>query len=328
MKRRIASESPGMSRYGLAALWVVAALGCIVVDRAASAQTSVAGPAGALYLADRDSHSNVLRSLEDGFAGSGAVDGKIPVGGAPGYKDVLGHATFAAGHADDGGTFWVEAAADNPFMPDDNGNALAYTSMLYRMRKDSPSASFSLNISPGQLFLADAGSAHLPMKARVEMNADVLSGDGLTLYSRWTGFVELSGHGGTPALSTYNYTSHGLSVTPGSYFEDRDSFGTTIVSAFLLIPASTVQLDLGAAPTGAQFLVNVTATALAYNQFAESTAYAYLRDPLKFDDPDATAGATGLSFSGLTVLAVPEPAPAALFAIGLLVLLRFSKRRR
>jgi hypothetical protein len=304
-----------------------AACVCSLLTVAAQAQTPVAGPAGALYLADRDSKSQVVRSFQDGFAGIGAVDGRIVVGSAPDYKDNLGHATFAAGHVDVGGTFWVEAAADNPFMPEDSGNALAYSSMLYRLRKDSPSAAFSLNISDGQLYLADFGSAFLPLKARVEVNADVLSADGLTLYSRWTGYAELAGHGGVPFRSTYDYTSQGLSVTAGSYFEELDSFGTTIVSAFLLIPASTVHLDLGAAPTGGQFLVNVTATALAYNQEAESTAYAYLRDPLKFNDADPLAGASGITFAGVTLLPVPEPTTTVLLAAGLLVFARRFWRR-
>lgn len=302
-----------------------AACVCSLLTAATYAQTPVAGPAGALYLADRDSRSNVVQSFQDGFAGIGAVDGRITVGSAPDFKDNLGHLTYAAGHVDVGGTFWVEAAADNPFMPEDRGNALAYSSLLYRVRKDSPSATFSLNISDGQLLLADFGSAFLPLKARVEMNADVLSADGLTLYSRWTGYAELSGHGGVPFLSTYSYTSQGLSVTAGSYFEERDSLGTTIVSAFLLIPASTVFLDIGTAPTGEQFLVNVTATALAYNQEAESTAYAYFRDPLKFNDPDPLAGASGTAFSGVTLLPVPEPATGLLLGAGLLV---FARRFR
>lgn len=283
------------------------------------------GPAGAIYLAERDSLGNVLHSFGDGFAGTGSVSGKISVGSG---KDVLGQPTYASAYVNDAGTFWAAASADNPYMPDDNGNALAYTSMLYRMRKDAPNASFSLNISNGQLFLADYGSAHLPLHARVEMNADVLSADGLTLYSRWTGFADLSGHGGIPNLTTYNWQSSGLSVTAGSYFEDLDSLGTTIVSAFLLIPESTVLLDLSAAPTGEQFLVNVTATALAYNQFAESTAFAFLRDPLKFDDPDPdpSAGASGVSFSGVSVAAAPEPGTAGLLASGVFMLVLARKR--
>jgi hypothetical protein len=313
---------PSIHRFGAFAAACVSSLFTV----ATNAQTPVAGPAGALYLADRDSKFNVVQSFQDGFAGIGSVDGRIAVGSAPNYKDNLGHPTFAAGHVDVGGTFWVEAAADNPFMPEDRGNALAYSSMLYRLRKDSPSATFSLNISDGQLFLADFGSAFLPLKARVEMNADVLSADGMTLYSRWTGYAELRGHGGVPFRSTYEYTSEGLSVKAGSYFQEFDSLGTTIIDAFLLIPASTVYLDLGAAPTGTQFLVNVTATALAYNQEAESTAYAYLRDPLKFSDADPLAGASGLNFTGVTLLPIPEPATGVLFAAGMLVVA--IRRRR
>jgi hypothetical protein len=323
--KEVKMKRPLTHRFGAFA----AACMCSLLTVAAQAQTPVAGPAGALYLADRDSKSNVVRSFQDGFAGIGSVDGRIDVGSAPNYKDNLGHPTFAAGHVDAGGTFWVEAAADNPFMPEDSGNALAYSSMLYRLRKESPSATFSLNISDGQLYLADFGSAFLPLKVRVEMNADVLSADGLTLYSRWTGYAELTGHGGIPARSTYTYTSDGLSVTAGSYYEELDSFGTTIISAFLLIPASTVNLDLGAAPTGSQFLVNVTATALAYNQEAESTAYAYLRDPLKFNDADPLAGASGLTLTGLTLLPVPEPSTGALLGAGMLIFaLRIGRQGR
>jgi hypothetical protein len=318
------------SLYSAGSLVRVLALGCSLATCAAQAQSVVAGPAGAVDLADRGSTGQVLRSFQNGFTGSGSVDGRIPVGSAPAFTDAFGEPTFAAAHADDHGIFWVEGRADNPFQPDDAGNPLAFTNLLYRLRKDSPSAGFSLNISEGQLFLADFGSATLPLRARVEINADVLSADGLTLYSRFAGFAEISGHGGIPALATYDFSSMGLSVTDADFFLGHESPpGTTITDALLAIPASTVNLDLSAAPAGAQFLVNITATALAFNQPGENIAFAYLRDPLKFDDADPTAGASGVVFSGVTVLpAVPEPATAAMFAAGLLVLLHLCGGRQ
>lgn len=303
------------------------ALGCSLFTFTALAQTPVAGPAGALEVADRDSRGSVVRSFQDGFTGSGSVDGRIPVGHAPDFEDAFGQPTFAAAHIDDRGSFWVEGRADNPFPGEDNGHPLAFTNLLYRLRKDSPSAGFSLNISEGQLFLADSGGSRLPLDARVEISADVLSGDGLTLYSRFNGFAEISGHGGIPALSTYDFSSNGLSVTDADFFLGRS--GDTITDALLAIPASTVHLDLSAAPVGEQFLVNVTATALAHNTFLEGIAFAYLRDPLKIDDPDPTAGASGVSFSGVTVLpTVPEPPAAAMFAAGVLAILYLGIRRR
>jgi hypothetical protein len=284
-----------------------------------------------------DSHGNPIQDVRHTTVTLPSRYTTIQLGDPPNHANTLGEPAYATAFASDSGTFWVEMNADNQFLPNDNGQGFASTTLLYRMRKDSDTQTPTFNVSGGLLRLTDYGGGSTPLFASVTLEASVWMpqspGDvwNLPLHE-----ATLEGRGGTPAAETFHYTSQGFDIQPGDYSEVVTSFtlsnGTVVNNVFdalLTIPAQVIPIDLSGVCLDCEFYLRVTAFGNAYNPGGETAATAYLRDPLHFGDAaNPELGGPAIDFSGVTVLPyVPAPEPAPL-ALGALIVLGLALRAR
>jgi hypothetical protein len=246
--------------------------------------------------------------------------------GDPPHRNNLGDPTFARAYVDDGGSFWEEVSSDSPSVVDGRGQGWAETSLYYTMRKDSEDAVVTLEITGGELFIADFGYGIGDLYAATVLSAYVVYGG--QEYSGFSGHAAVAGHGGRIG-STTNYRWEGT-----GFVVDESNF-TLITSGVIAIGASlglrdqTLVFSLDGICLTCTFQFSVRSTTSAVNVLGEATAaHAYFRDPLHFGDlGDPGAGGVRIAYQGVTVLPVPEPPTAACLGGGL-VAVAVTQRRR
>jgi hypothetical protein len=275
---------------------------------------------------EKNSLGHDIQNVPDHATGKPPTKTRIGLGDPP-HENFLGEPAFAEAFsafdaATKESTYWVDINANNR-RTNDNGTGAALVQLFYRFRKDSPSSTFTLNLTGGLLQIRDGG-VRFPLNARVDLTADV--GDENGTFSKFEGFALVTGKGGQPFEETFDFKSQNLGVTFMNYSEQRSS--SFVSGATLQLPAGKLNLDMGNVAVGAEVTVSITLTAEATAPQGEGSARAFFRDPTSLNGDDLLGGSS-ITFSGLTLLppAVPEPTTLLLTTSGLITFACIGRRR-
>jgi hypothetical protein len=223
-----------------------------------------------------------------------------------------------------------------PGAPGDNGPSKALVIQNWYMRKDAADATVTLHVTGGRLRLLDFGLttdqvAEVSLKWEVYTDSvNVSSGDHNAL---------LVGHSGLISDSeTFNFVSHGFQLDADSYKENTLYPGSLyVVEAILDIPAQDIEVDISSiipysGLSDGEFHVHISLYGEAIALQSElSAAQAFLRDPVSMGQTDPALGGSGITHTGITLLApapVPEPSTWAFFLAGGCVLVWATRARR
>jgi hypothetical protein len=268
---------------------------------AAAAQTMLYPPAKIAEAYERNFVGERLDGVREWDSGSPAYWASIELGDG---HNVIGEPTAALAYADDAGTYWASVNADrNDPSLDDRGNGEAVATLAYLMHKAKGVPSqIDLHITGGRLKLVDYGGGTAPLEAAILLQVWFVKDDVASNTDEL--FAILTGRGGKKGAETFDWTHERFQIPASSYTESGSD--TDIFSAELEIPAQTLTYNFDSLCDECIFEFWVELGVIANNPGGETTAYAYLRDPVHAGDPDPTLGGASITWEGLTP--VPEPA--------------------
>lgn len=241
-------------------------------------------------------------------------------------------------------TYWASVndypgqAGAAPGARGDNGPSSAEVIQDWYMRKDAADATVTLHVTGGRLRLFDLGLpadqvAQVGLNWRVDTKSvNVSSGAHNALLAGRSGVI-----GGS---ETFQFVSSGFLLNPDSYKENTLFPGSlNVVEAILDIPAQDIEVDISSiipyneiSGSDGEFSIHISLFGEALSLFSEgSAAQAFLRDPVSMGQTDPTLGGSGISYTGVTLLApapVPEPSTWAFFLAGCGMLAWATRARR
>jgi hypothetical protein len=241
------------------------------------------------------------------------IDARVEIGRAP-HKNVFNQPTFAeafSAFSSGGPSFWISMNANNSRAPDFRGNGRADVHIAFRAVKQQNEKAVILHGSGGLLQLIDSGGP-TPLFARVDLKARV-STDEVTL-PEFDAFAQLTGNGGAPFATTFDFKSSLLGVNAADFIEQRA--GTNITGATLQIPAFDIPIDISGIHDDVSYTMSIFLFGEVRAPGGETAARAFYRDPAFVNDVDPFAGATTLTFETVGPGTVPEPSTWAMMLIG------------
>jgi hypothetical protein len=315
---------------GLLPLSVAALVGVVTATpaRALAILSEVATSTAAEF----DTSGNLLRQDNANTASAGSANARVQLGDG---TNAFAQPTFAQAFSVFRGaqaTYWVNLNADNTF-PDNRGIGGAGVQLTYSAIKEAGDTAFTLHTTGGQLRLADPGAGLVPLVARVEIDARVLSGQ--SVLKQVSASAELFGNGGATSSNTDNFQllSNGFDIQFGDFLIDLDSnVGSNEVGATLRLRPLNIPVDLSNIVDGTPITISVALNGEVRAPGAETIASAFFRDPTQVDNPDPSFGGSTITFDTSAgpgpVIGVPETSTLALFGSALLVLWACVLRRR
>lgn len=319
------------TRSSLLPLSLAVALGSAAATPAlALVITSQVGTSDAVEL---DPSNTVLRQDHADTTSGGPANARVQLGDG---TNAFAQPTFAQAFSvfrNNQPTYWVNLNADNTTSFNNRGIGAAGVQLISTAVKEPGDSAFTLHVTGGQLRLADPDAGRIPLSARVEIDARVLSGQDVLRHV--SAHAELFGNGGPSGPGeNFELLSEGLDIQIGDFLINLDSnLGRNEVGAELRLRPLDIPVDLANIVDGTPIIIDVTLNGEVRAPGAETIASAFLRDPAHVNDADPFAGASTITFETATtppgpVAGVPEPSTWIMLGPALLAAWACGRRRR
>ena len=248
------------------------------------------------------------------LSGGDPIDARIEIGRAP-HTNAFNQPAFAeafSAFTSNGPSFWISMNAGNSLPPEFRGNGRADVHMVFEAVKQHNEKAVILHGSGGLLQLVDSGGNSPPLFARVDLQVQV-STDEVTL-PEFDAFAQLTGNGGVPFATTFDFRSSLLGVDAADFIEQHE--GANITGATLQIPAFDIPIDISGIHDDVSYTMSIFLFGEVRAPGGETVARAFYRDPAFVNDVDPLAGATTFTFETAGPITVPEPSTWAMMLIG------------
>ena len=213
---------------------------------------------------------------------------------------------FAEAYGDSSGT--VRTFAQTGLEPIDRAWASVFwTGWFVRTGGD---AEFRFTVTPGRLEIrhgqgAGSGVIDLPY---AEFSMSVQDDLGNFHFDHR---ARIEGVGGSLSTERFELARNEGDLAPLANYQEVNSLGVVVNRAIYTTPTFTGRIDFSDRPPGQVFAVVYTLDVEVAGDGGETTALAFIGDPL-----DPSSGIT-TSYTGLTPVVIPEPAPTLLVVAAL-----------